>query len=152
MLKLACVCMLFLSGCVNLPVGAATDDDSSITDVAAEFKSLRAIQGSFAGGDWDDDVDKWMGRKHQLMIQLGSQLGTGEYDAAQVIQWLGSPDQVAGPGDDVYELVSNSHEFTKSGVDSNEFLIYHWRGGHDLLYFTVQSGNIVGSGWWYAGE
>jgi hypothetical protein len=152
MIKPALVFILLVSGCINVPAGAATDAAPTIAAIAAEFQNLRAIQGHFSGADWNDDVDQWMGRKHQLMIQLGSQLGAGEYDAAQVIQWLGSPDQSAGPGDDVYELVSNLHEFDKPEADSYEFLIYHWRGGHDFLYFTAQGGSIVSSGWWYAGE
>lgn len=149
MFKPVLVFALLLSGCANLYAGTATPD---IATLAAEFQDLRAVRGSFDGADWNDDVDQWMGRKHQLMLQLGSQLGGGQYSASQVMHWLGPPDQSAGPGDDVYELVSNLHEFTKPGANSYEFLIYHWRGEHDFLYFTIQGGNVAGSGWWYAYE
>lgn len=149
MFKPVWIFVLLLSGCANLSARTAT---LTIAALAAEFQDLRAVRGRFDGADWNDDVDKWMGRKHQLMIQLGSQLGGGEYDAPQVIQWLGPPDQTAGPGDEAYELVSNLHEFTRPDADSYEFLIYHWRGEHDFLYFTIQGGNVIGSGWWYAYE
>ncbi len=132
-----------------------TDDDlsvDSVQDIAAEFKSLRAIQGHFDGGDWNADVDEWMGRKHQLMIQLESLLGTGEYSRAEVLQLLDPPDLIARNGDDLFDQISNLAEFEGSATSSYEFLIYYWRGTHDFLYFTTQDEIIINSGWWYAGE
>ena len=125
--------------------------DDPIEDVAAEFRSLRSVQGHFGGGAWNDDVDKWMGRKHQLMIQLGTQLGSGAYGKAKVVRLLGSPDLTAGPGDDMFDLIDTLPEFEAPST-AYEFLIYAWRGTHDFLYFTSQGETILNSGWWYAGE
>jgi hypothetical protein len=150
--KLSLIFILFLAGCVGGDDTLSTDDDFSITDIAAEFQDLRTVKGHFAGGDWNDDVDKWMGRKHQLMIQLGSRLGTGEYSKAQVVQWLAPPDLIARAGDDLFELVSSQPDFEKTEAGVHEFLVYHWRGTHDFLYFGVQDERVANSGWWYAGE
>jgi len=123
-----------------------------IKDVAAEFRDLRKTKGHFEGGTWNDDVDKWMGRKHQLMIQLGSHLGTGEYSEAEVIQLLGPPDLIAREGDDSFDLINSLPDFKKPATGPYKFLIYYWRGTHDFLYFTSQDETIINSGWWYAGE
>lgn len=96
-----------------------------------------------------------MGRKHQLMIQLGSRLGTGEYSKAQVVQLLDPPDLIARKGDDFFDLadaVNKQIESEKPGTDPYELLIYYWRGTHDVFYFTYQGETIINSDWWYALE
>jgi hypothetical protein len=153
--------LLLLAGCAGrastpgTPLETVKADNLAvdpIEDIAAEFRNLRTIKGHFEGGTWNDDVDKWMGRKHQLMVQLGSRLGAGEYSKAQVIQWLGSPDLTARQGDDLFDLASSLPKFEKPATGSYELLVYHWRGTHDFLYFTSQGETIINSGWWYAGE
>ena len=121
-------------------------------DFAAEFRSLRTIKGHFEGGTWNNKVDRWMGRKHQIMIQLGSRLGTGDCSKAQIIQLLGPPDLSARKGDVPFDLVNSLPEFKKPATALYELLIYYWRGTHDFLYFTSQGETIFNSGWWYAGE
>ena len=159
--KLSAILVVFLlAGCADRTGGfgypTATVEDGNLTMVsieglAAEFKNLRAIKGHFDGGDWNDDVDKWMGHKHQVMIELGLHLGTGEYDNTKVIRLLGSPDLIAREGDDLFRWVSDLPEFEEL-TGSYELLIYTWRGTHDFLYFVSQDEVVVGSGWWYAGE
>ena len=146
------------AGCTDAPgdavdaaKGAAPSRDP-IEDIAAEFRGLRSVQGHFDGGDWNDDVDKWMGRKHRLMIQLGTHMGSGGYGRAKVVRLLGSPDRTASPGDDLFELVDSLPEFERPTTGPYEFLIYYWRGTHDFLYFISQGETILNSGWWYAGE
>jgi len=161
-LKLATILiLLLLAGCAgrantpSAPLETARADNlatASVQDIAAEFRNLRTIKGHFEGGTWKDDVDKWMGRKHQLMIQLGSRLGAGEYSKTQIIQWLGSPDLIAREGDDTFDLVSSLPKFEKPATGPYELLIYYWRGTHDFLYLTSQGESIINSGWWYAGE
>lgn len=137
------------------PEDVVTDahfNEDPIEDVAREFRRLRAIEGHFEGGSWNDDVDKWMGRKHQLMIQLDSRLGTGKYSRGEIIELLGPPDLTASEGDDLFKLVGSISGVEKPATGSYEFLIYYWRGTHDFLYFTAQEETIINSGWWYAGE
>lgn len=123
-----------------------------IQDIAAEFRSLRTVQGHFDGGPWNDEVDKWMGRKHQLMIELGARLGTGEYSRAQLIAWLGPPDATIHQGDDLFAQVTGLTNFEQPAPGPYELLLYHWRGTHDFLYFIAQQETVVNAGWWYAGE
>jgi hypothetical protein len=93
-----------------------------------------------------------MGRKHQLMLQLGARLGAGDCRRAQVVQLLGPPDLIAREGDAPFDSVSRLAESEKPATGPYELLIYHWRGTHDFLYFTAQGETILNSGWWYAGD
>ena len=73
--------LILFTGCASrggapgIPAPPATVDP--MEDMADEFKRLRAIEGHFDGGAWNDDVDEWMGRKHRLMIELGDRFGAG---------------------------------------------------------------------------
>ena len=154
---LAIALMITLVGCSGRPrAPVETVDDNSamdpLADIAAEFRGLRTVKGHFEGGAWDDGLDKWMGRKHQLMIQLGSRLGTGEYSKAQIIQLLAPPDLTAREGDDLFDLVSSLPEFEKPATGPYDLLIYYWRGSHDFLYFASRGQTIINSGWWYTGD
>jgi len=120
--------------------------------LADAFKDLRAIQGHFDGGAWNDDVDQWMGRKHRLMIELGQRLGAGATGKTRVVELLGAPDAIAQEGDALYEQIRDRAEFEGPSGGGDQFLIYYWRGEHDFLYLTAQGEQTLGAGWWYAGE
>ena len=153
---------LFLAGCavhasapgniLSMTPEKCDDAGESVERLAAEFRELRATPGHFAGGEWNDDLDEWMGRKHQVMIELRSVLGSGGYSEAEVIEHLGLPDEMVRRGDELFTLVSSLPEFEEPATGSCELFIYHWRGAHDFLYFISSDETIVGSGWWYAGE
>jgi hypothetical protein len=119
-------------------------------ELAAEFRRLRAVQGHFQGGRWNADVDAWAGRKHQIMIELGSCLGWAGCRRGQVTDLLGPPDLLVGPGHLVFDRVIREAEFEKPRGKPYKLLIYYWRGAHDLLYFASSGGAILGSGWWHA--
>jgi hypothetical protein len=121
-------------------------------ELADAFRDLRAIQGHFEGGTWNDDVDVWMGRKHRLMIELGERLGEGATGKTRVVELLGAPDASAQEGDALYDLIRDRAEFEGPSGGAYEFSIYHWRGEHDFLYLTTRGETILGAGWWYAGE
>jgi hypothetical protein len=59
--------------------------------LSAEFKTLRAQSGHFSGGTWNDAVDKFGGRKHEVMLQLGEALGEGKHARNDIIALLGRP-------------------------------------------------------------
>ena len=152
----AILILILLIGCAGSsgipvrPVPTATKDP--IHRRAVELQDLRAIEGHFGGGAWNDDVDRWMGRKHALMIELGDHLGTGTYTRTQAVDLLGTPDAIAREGDALYNQIQDRGEFERPAGGGYEFLVYHWRGEHDFLYLTVREEAILGAGWWYAGE
>jgi hypothetical protein len=124
----------------------------SIEQMAAEFRSLRARAGHFSGGLWNDDVDRWMGRKHELMLKLGANLAEGEYTKTDIINLLGPADKAVRRGDRLFEQIIRRLSYKASTEDSYEFLMYYWRGKHDFLFFTCQDDVITSSDWWHAGD
>jgi hypothetical protein len=152
----AILLLILVAGCAGRaslpapPSPVATPDP--IQDQAAEFRDLRATPGHFQGGDWNNEVDRWMGRKHALMIELGERMDTGTYSRAQAVDLLGAPDAVARKGDPLYDQIRDRAEFKGPSGSEYAFLIYHWRGEHDVLYLVARDQAILSSGWWYAGD
>ena len=93
-----------------------------------------------------------MGRKHQVMGELGARLGEAGCQSGQITDLLGPPDLIANPGDPAVDQVSGQPEFERPPAEDYQLLIYYWRGAHDYLYFTSADNTIVGSGWWHAYE
>jgi hypothetical protein len=155
----AILALLAMAGCAGpaatpgtFPQTQGCPISSQSEEIAAQFRDLRAIKGHFQDGDWNPDVDAWMGRKHQLMLQLGARLGAGDCLREQLVQLLGPPDLTAREGDAPFDSISRLPEFDKPATGPCELLVYTWRGTHDFLYFTAQGETIFNSGWWQAGD
>lgn len=117
--------------------------------IAFKFRLLRTINWHFEGGTWNDDVDKWMARKHRLLIRLESHLAAGASES-RVIGLLGPPDQTAHKGDALFKMIRRLPEFKESARGPYALLIYYWRGSHDFLYFITRGETILASAWWHA--
>lgn len=126
--------------------------DDEIVLLAAEFRELRSVSGHFDGGEWNDEVDQWMGRKHTLMLELGSRLSAGDYGRDDLVQLLGPPDHVVDEGDPLSDLIGSLPGYETAFPGPAQFLVYEWRGTHDFLFFTSQNDRITASEWWYAQE
>ncbi|MCI0471065.1 MAG: hypothetical protein L0Y73_05350 [Candidatus Aminicenantes bacterium] len=126
--------------------------DAVIEDLAADFRALRRIKGHFAGGDWNDEADKWLGRKHRIMIEIGSRLADGKHRESAIIALLGQPDHITRPHDELFELIDKHPGYGSFAHGNHKFLVYYWRGRHDFLYFTCRENVVVNSGWRYAWE
>jgi hypothetical protein len=153
---LAILILILLAGCAgyagvpDTPTPTPTPD--AIQGMADEFRRLRTVVGHFDGDNWNADVDRWMGKKHALMIELGDRLDTGAYSRSQAVDLLGEPDVIARQGDALYDRIQDRGEFVEPSSEVEAFLVYHWRGEHDFLYLIVREEAILGAGWWYAGE
>ena len=125
--------------------------DEDLVLLTEEFRALRPIAGQFSGGQWDDEVDQWQGKKHRVMLALEERLGDGSYGRSQLTTLLGPADFIVTGGDALFEQIQSLPEY-ETFAPSDEFLIYEWRGTHDFLFFASQQDRIIASGWWYAGE
>lgn len=154
---------LALALILNIAPGAATDEpvktpiDTGFTHVAieklaAEFKEIRKIKGHFDEGQWNDNVDRWGGGKHKLMIELGERLSREKYSKNDMIKLMDPPDHIARTGDDLYQWITSQPKNNTVTEPTPEYLVYYWRGKHDFLYFTCMNGAIITSGWRHAYE
>lgn len=121
-----------------LALGAAAE----IPEPAREYRQLRTQVGHFQGGAWNDQVDRWGGRKQQLMSLLGERLAQAQ--ESTIREWMGEPDEVWLPRKGQRWMVNNDQQ--------HRILIYRWRGMHDFLYFVMDGPKSLGSHWWMAGE
>lgn len=100
-----------------------------LQELGQEYQELRKQKGHFSGGgEWNPAVDRWAGRKHEVMAELGKALGPGQ-TSETLLAVMGEPDAREG-----------SH------------WLYFWRGRHDYLFFDCRAGKILKSEWWMAGE
>ena len=112
--------------------------------LSQEFQRLKTVKGHFQGGEWRDEVDRWAGRKHEVMSALGETLGQAGTQESDVIRWMGPPDERATPG---------SHSWAAVRPDQGDhLLVYCWRGHHDFLNFLCHKERVLSSQWWMAGE
>jgi hypothetical protein len=119
-------------------VSAAASFDPMLTLLAAEYRAIRAEPRSPANDQ----------RKGALMDQLGRHLGDGTHTRADVTLLMGPPDEIAVPGSLIFAFVSVGRRPPRG----KELLVYHARGGHDLVYFDCDGPAVLGSGWWMAGD
>ena len=121
--------------------------------LAIEFRRLREVTGHFSGGPWNDSVDKWMGRKHRLMLEIGSRLAKSAHRQADLVHLLGYPDGIVQEHDTIFNQLSRqTTAATSESVPPDKFLIYYWRSHHDFLFFAYRNKAMTYAGWWYAGE
>jgi hypothetical protein len=126
----------------NAAPSAVVDKRVSLSDLAGEFRALRAQQGHFSGGTWDNALDKWGGRKHKVMLALGEMLGDGTHARREIIALMGAPDQILVRGRVVF-----SQAYTGGDPRVRELLVYNWRGQHDFLFFASDGSTALASGW-----
>ena len=134
---------------------AAIVPADELNDQAAEFRRLREVKGHFQGGDrWLNEVDSWGGRKHMVMGQLQDALGVPGTNEARIVELMGIPDEKARAGSLSWRLARVQGPPSPRGNegDVDVLLIYHWRGAHDFLYFSMKAGQVVKAGWWMALE
>lgn len=137
--------------------GDACSKESGLTELTLEeaglkFRELRKVKGHFNGGTWNPIVDKWMGRKHELMIHIAGSIKKKSTSESELESLLGGPDNRLASGDFFLRLIKTLPDYQRFLRDKCAVLVYQWRGNHDVLFFVSQAGSIVEMAWWYAGE
>lgn len=126
--------------------------DTKTRELVAEYLALRTVPGQFSGGEWHEDVDLWMGRKHTAMLELATRLGNGDFSCTQLTDLLQQPDHTVQGGDPLHDLIQTLPAYEPLQNEAAQFLVYEWRGTHDFLFFVCEDGRITAADWWYAGE
>lgn len=128
-----------------------------VAALAAEYRELRERRRRLPEGTYDEDLCGHGGRLHRVLAELGTALGRPPRTRRQVVACLGEPDDVKvgremTPLLGVYERERRKAGLRPARKAGREYLIYHWRGGHDLMFFVSEGGRIVDRGWWFAYE
>jgi hypothetical protein len=124
------------------------------SDLADEFRRLRQRRGHFEGGAWNDELDRWQGRKHQVMQQLAVQMLRSGASAQRLRQALGEPDAVLKPGTASHERAVAQAQWQIDGSskatslnDATVLWLYRWRGAHDQLALALSRDHVVATAW-----
>ncbi|RPI78901.1 MAG: hypothetical protein EHM45_04855 [Desulfobacteraceae bacterium] len=120
-------------------------DANRIPELTREFKRLRNIPGHFQGGDWNTEVDSWMGLKHRVMSDLGFYAEHNRISVGELRELMGEPDRILYIGGPPWDPIT-------SWSAAHFSLIYEWRGDHDYLVFDCRTGMVTSSHWFYAGD
>jgi hypothetical protein len=148
------------AACCTVPAGGAEPAaPPPAGEDARTFRSLRAVRGHFEGGRWNDEVDRWQGRKHVAMQRIAEQVLHDHASVQQLRRLLGEPDGVLAPRTAAHAraveagrwLAAPGGAATPAGPDA-ELWLYRWRGTHDQMVLAVESGRVAGAGWLYEGE
>ncbi|WLQ14977.1 hypothetical protein O5O45_03410 [Hahella aquimaris] len=140
-----------LSGCAQ---ASPTNTGKPLPGLEAQapgvYRELREIKGHFSGGQWNEDVDKWQGKKHQVMQVLGAKVASERLDATHTRELMGAPDRTHQPGDQHFDTVIRMTEW--KGKPQGSLWVYDWRGAHDQLVFAFDGDKLTASGWLYSWE
>ncbi|KAJ8326989.1 hypothetical protein BDV3_000122 [Batrachochytrium dendrobatidis] len=129
-----------------------------VAEFGMELQQLRSIKGHWDGGEYNQDIDGFQGRKHVLLTILGKELGKPGTPAVKIFELLGQPDKSEAldsmvtfmPGPKVPKGTT-----TASQASTNTLvLVYNWRSNHDFLWFKIDTvtETVLESGWWMAME
>jgi hypothetical protein len=137
----------------------------------AELRALRQRQGQADGGPWQEALDRFGGRKHQLLCGLAEQALSGGWPAARLQRLAGRPDTVlqrpvvgyaelqgraiwriaaaAAPvAADAEALTRASTQWGSQAMPHADALwLYRWRGRRDQLALALRRGRVVASAW-----
>ena len=131
--------------------------DAKVSALAGEYRELRERRRRLPQGTFDRDLQAGDGRFHRVLYSLGLELGRPPYTRRSVVGCLGPPDAVKNgkqmrPFLDIYHRELRKARREVPEKPGRVYLIYHWRGGHDFLFFISEGGRIVDHGWWFAYE
>lgn len=130
------------------------DDEAALT-----YRALRGARGHFDGGPWNDDIDRWQGRKHVAMQRLAEQVLRQRPSANQLRRRMGEPDAVLKPGQAAHLRALEQAQWqggpdgAPTATGKNAVLwLYRWRGRHDQLAFALEHDRVLASGWLHQWE
>ncbi len=128
---------------------------------AQEWRELRRLKGHFEGEPWNEALDRWQGRKHQLMLEFAADLLRRRARTNDVLQTLGRPDAQLAPQDPAYEKAARQRTQVapllappaaptvtdKRSTRAPSLWLYHWRSTHDQLVLSLHQGRVSATGW-----
>jgi hypothetical protein len=131
--------------------------DKKVVALINQYRELRERRRHLPDGAYDKDLRDHGGKLHRVLQSLGTALGHPPYTKKIIVGCLGEPDATRNdvpmaryPG--IYERERRQAGREPRAKRDREYLVYHWRGGHDFMFFINEGGLIVDHGWWFAYE
>jgi hypothetical protein len=153
--------VLFLAGISPAPSKdsdeGCQEQNQRVVDLITRYREMRDKRRRLPEGTYDKDLRDDNGKLHKVLSSLGEELGHPPYTKQIIVGCLGEPDAIKS-GQQMRPFLEIYHrELRKAGRKieekrDREYLIYHWRGGHDFMFFINDDGTIVDHGWWFAYE
>ena len=129
----------------------------NVADLARQYRELRAKRRQLPAGTRLKELDDSGGKLSETLAALGDELGHPPHTKKAVVEYLGEPDAVFGQREmnkflGVYYRDRPESDRRADEQRDRKYLIYFWRGWHDLLFFITEQGAVVDHGWWFAYE
>lgn len=144
---------LVLAGCAGASAANAPALDERLQALGAEYRQLQALRGHFDGAPRNEAVDRWGGRKHEVMELLRQGFAQRLHTTrTQVISLLGTPDAQWRADEPAQRLLSA--ELREQPAAGPLWLWYRWRGTRDglALRFARHNEQLELIAWSYTGE
>ncbi|HYJ06715.1 MAG TPA: hypothetical protein VEX43_16385 [Chthoniobacterales bacterium] len=131
--------------------------DQRVVGLISQYKELRERRRQLPDGTYDKELRDHGGKLHKILQSLGTELGHPPHTKNIIVGCLGEPDSVRNDVQmarylEIYERERRRTGRAPRAKRDREYLIYHWRGGHDFMFFINEDGLIVDHGWWFAYE
>lgn len=131
--------------------------DQKVLALIDQYKELRERRRHLPEGAYDKDLRDHGGKLHKVLQSLGTQLGHPPSTRKLIVGCLGEPDAIRNDVQmarflEIYERERRKARREPRAKRGREYLVYHWRGGHDFMFFIDEGGLIVDHGWWFAYE
>ena len=148
-----CLAGLVLAGCAAALAADASVFDERLQALGAEYRQLQALRGHFDGAPPNSSVDRWGGRKHEVMEALRQGIAQRQHTTRkQVISLLGPPDAQWRNDEPAQRLLPA--ELRQQPAPDALWLWYRWRGTRDglAMRFNHHGEQLELVAWSYTGE
>lgn len=131
--------------------------DRQVAGLVRQYKELRERRRKLPEGTYDKELRDHGSKLHRILQSLGTELGHPPHTKKIIVGCLGEPDAIKNDVQmarflEIYERERRKARRPPRAKRDREYLVYHWRGGHDFLFFISEEGLIVDHGWWFAYE
>ena len=131
--------------------------DKKVVALINQYEELRERRRHLPDGAYDKELRDHGGKLHRVLQSLGTELGHPPSTKKVIVACLGEPDAIWNDVQmarflGIYERERSAAGQKPRAKRDREYLVYHWRGGHDFMFFINEDGLIVDHGWWFAYE
>lgn len=128
---------------------ACAQTPANIESAALQWREIRRKRGHFDGAPWNDDVDRWQGRKHQAMQLLAQHARASAIAEAELLRLMGPADARWAVGQAAHTAALPRAQWQDGAAApvGATLLVYNWRAQRDRLVFALQQGRVAATGW-----